>query len=82
MSDPLLITMVTIYRGERGGNRRRNGLGTIASVARIAVRREEVWGTTNRRVPELVVTLSIYMDEITQIFDNRWKEVALVVLFL
>ena len=59
MSDPLLITMVTIYRGERGGNRRRNGLGTIASVARIAVRREEVWGTTNRRVPELIAALSI-----------------------
>jgi hypothetical protein len=70
MSGSFIDNSVTIYRRERGGNRRRDGLGTIASVARIAVRREEVWGTTNRHVPELVAALSIYMDEITQIFHN------------
>ena len=58
-ADPLLLTVLQYIVGERGGNQRRDGLGTIASVARIAVRREEVWGTTNRRVPELIAALSI-----------------------
>ncbi|EEC84387.1 hypothetical protein OsI_30952 [Oryza sativa Indica Group] len=41
------------------GGREAASEDAMVSVARIAVRREEVWGTTNRRVPELVDALSI-----------------------
>jgi hypothetical protein len=47
-----------IYSGERRQQKTR-WFGTSASVVRIAVRREEVWGTTNRRVPEFIDALSI-----------------------
>nr|BAD28332.1 hypothetical protein [Oryza sativa Japonica Group] len=41
------------------GGREAASEDAMVSVARIAVRREEVWGMTNRRVPELVAALSI-----------------------